>query len=327
MEKFFETHNNFRKLQLDTLPRHHPASGPSGLAGSRNATPPCNTPTPPIAVPPQLLRSSPVNSLQDSEDLSSLSSSGRYLESNYTVSPIELAARTKRSSIQFDPSAKLDAPGKHSKLQQHQNPVPRATPKIFSDDDSNFFEKKKVPSRTQSEASRFHYDSITGQLKGVGAVRNGPIEGKEQEGFGLGKITEGTKLQDGPPRRFLQANPSDVMMDEHGRMASLTSDSTASPPTEEYLHTPPMNQALGFGGHPFSHISRTHSYQDPISLHETSAWPRKLNSSQRNRSYNFEQPTRRSRRTSTASAGSAGSSGISPANQVRSTQYYMPWHC
>ncbi|KAF8425131.1 kinase-like domain-containing protein [Tirmania nivea] len=122
-----------------------------------------------------------------------------------------------------------------------------------------------------------------------------------------------------PRRRFLSPSPFEKLIKDSDRMSSLTSNSTVGSPLSEALATPTDSECSDIYGPALTHATRCQSFHDPISLGETSAWPRNLNAVHRNKSYNFEivspGSTRRKRRAFSEKR-------LSPANQ-----FLNGWQC
>lgn len=353
----FETLNSFRKLQLDTslpLQRQHAGSSSlslslsgsgsrSGLASTPRAPPSTTssaTQTPTSIAVRISQQSKALNpySLQCS-DIPELSSSGRYGQSNFTLSPLERAARADSSSLfeHFQPQSprsgirtarndgQFDAPKKSVPFTTQE--AHTATPTgVQNQDGRTFFQKKSLPVRSNTESEKFNYDFASGRRKGVASgigselIReNETTSGNRGEESGNGpnyRAIEPTSLLTQPRRRFLSPSPFERLIEDQDRMSSLTSSSTVGSPLSEALATPTDSECSEMYGPPLTHAARCLSFQDPISLGETSAWPGNLNAVHRNKSYNFDiNPPSSARRKRRAFSEKR----LSPANQVGTT--------
>ncbi|KAF8465243.1 kinase-like domain-containing protein [Kalaharituber pfeilii] len=360
METPLETQRLFRKLQLDTsipLQRHHAGSSSLSLslsgAGSRSGLASTSrvpsatssatqspTPTPPISVRPLQIQQRPTDSFSQCTDSPELSSSGRYAQSNFTLSPLERASRADSASLfeQFASSChKLEIPRSALGLsqqqlqrQQQQQPTSKNIPTIVQDGEKLLFEKKPLPVRSNTESETFNYDFSSGRPRRAptSGIGNGLVSDRDSSlkdnnnatgslpGY---RAVEPTVMMHDPRRRFLSPSPFEKMIEDQDRMSSLTSSSTVGSPLSEALATPTDSECSDMYGPAIAHTVRSQSFQDAISLGETSAWPRDLVMAHRNRSYNFEvaqpQGPRRKRRAFSERK-------LSPANQ-----FLSGWSC
>ena len=338
----FETVNTFRKLQLDSSPlhRHHLgssslslslsgsgqksglASTPRQLSTASIASPATQTPTP--ATPITFRISRTLDSFaQPSSDTPELSSSGRYAQSNFTLSPLERAARNDSPSLfnQYPPNtlkhdARRTAP---SPLQTQQSASKGALAIAQKEQGKPLFEKKVLT--LSNTDSKFNYDFTREHCLPCPedvAVEDEPRSppddaNKNESGDGPNyRAIEPTLLMHSRRRRLLSPSLFERMLEEdQDRMSSLTSDSTVGSPLSEALATPTDSECSDMYGPGMALATRCRSFHDPISLGETSAWPRNI----RNKSYNFEvvhPPDASSRRKRRAFSEKR----LSPANQV-----------
>lgn len=356
----FNTVNTFRKLQLDTslpLQRQHAgssslslslsasASAPrSGLASTPRAPPstPSSTTQTPLSATPIAVRVSQPRALevfnQQCSDTPELSSSGRYAQSNFTLSPLERAARADSTSLfqHFQPKSQklasrslggdepLDVRKRAIPITSQQEQIVQqvSQPGVQNQDGKTVPRKKSPPVRSNTESEKFNYDFSSGRRRGpTGGIGSEMI--RENESAPRDKYEEPssaqnyrsiepTSLMNQPRRRFLSPSPFEQLIEDQDRMSSLTSDSTVGTPLSEALATPTDSECSELYGAHLTQTARCQSFQDPISLGETSAWSN-LNAVHRNKSYNFEiaQPstTRRKRRAFSEKR-------LSPANQV-----------
>ena len=337
MERLVEAHNKFPKIQLDhppTLSRKHAGSsslslslsttGPrAGLAVAPALSTTTVTSSPsgsvPIAVRPIHPRSTETYT-QQCPDSSPLSSSGRYLQHNFTLSPLERASRAESSSL-FESlhSKRLDVPRTINKSintpPQSQQPSPKT--RLPNHNGEPSFEKRPVNSRPQNDSDTYKYELATGHQRrdALGAVANEHNGSHTHSSYGNYQAIEPSASLQESRRRFMAPSPFEALMEGRDRISSLTSDSTATSPYSEALATPPDSECSEFYAPSLKQPIRSRSFhQQPISLGETSAWPRALDRGHRNRSYNFEgAQTQGSGRKRRAFSGTR----MSPANQVR----------
>lgn len=183
--------------------------------------------------------------------------------------------------------------------------------------------QKSPPVRSNTESEKFNYDFTSGRRRGAAVgpgeqlIQESDLVNEDREDE-LGtepsyRAIEPTSLMNQPRRRFLSPSPFEKLVEDSDRMSSLTSNSTVGSPLSEALATPTDSEYSDMYGPPLTHAARCQSFQDPISLGETSAWPRNLNAVHRNKSYNFEivapGSIRRKRRAFSEKR-------LSPANQV-----------
>ncbi|KAI9837331.1 MAG: hypothetical protein M1819_000405 [Sarea resinae] len=258
--------------------------------------------TPPIDVPAPSLNSytnSYTNSNETAIEETGPTSGSRYAE----PSPLEQAFRTRSTSITFSPHVTLDS-GQQRGLEQ---PLPRPEKNrargrsILQEmaERASQSPAETAPPRTltraHSESERAKYDPITGEL--IRLRRKGGPQTEEEA------APRYPLLYTAVEEMATDANPGD---DE--RVASLTSDSTASPALEEI--STPLNTPTEFTLSPLNMPSH---FKQPMSLEESSAWPmpRRGVSMHRAKSYGAEKSA--TRRASRASSGRSTSS-MSPAS-------------
>jgi len=359
----FETLSTFRKLQLDTshpLQRQHAGSSSLSLslsqAGSRSSlastprVPPSTssttqapTPATPISVRiSQHSRAFDTYS-QQCTDTPELSSSGRYAQSNFTLSPLERAARADSSSLfeHFQPKGQKHGfriSGNDEQFDVRKRAVPQSgsqpvqttqsaiEPAVGNEEGKALIRQRTPPVRSNTESEKFNYDFTSGRRRGAAVgpgeqlIRENDVVNEDRENeFDAEpnyRAIEPTSLMNQPRRRFLSPSPFERLVGDTDRMSSLTSDSTVGSPLSEALATPTDSEYSDMYGPALTHTARCQSFQDPISLGETSAWPTNLGAVHRNKSYNFEivapGSTRRKRRAFSEKR-------LSPANQVRYT--------
>lgn len=326
----FETLSTFRKLQLDTshpLQRQHPGSSTLSLslsrAGSRSnlaSTPRAPPPTPTTHAPtPISVRISQQSRVFDTysqqcTDTPELSSSGRYAQSNFTLSPLERAARADSASLfeHFQPKGPkhgFRALGNDEQFDARKRAVPQPgsqlvqtiqsaiEPAVGNEEGKALIRQRTPPVRSNTESEKFNYDFTSGCRRGAAVgpreqlirENDAAIEGRE-DGFDTRpnyRAIEPTSLMNQPRRRFLSPSPFEKLIEDSGRMSSLTSNSSIGSPLSEALATPTDSECSDMYGPTLAHVARCQSFQDPISLEETSAWPTGMNAV-RNKSYNFE---------------------------------------
>jgi len=359
----FETVNTFRKLQLATphpLQRQHAGSSSLSLslsrAGSRSSlastprAPPSTSSTTQTQAPatPISVRISQQSKAFDTysqqcTDTPELSSSGRYAQSNFTLSPLERAVRADSSSLfeHFQPKGPklgLRTPGNDEQFDFRKRTTPQSglqqeQPTVRCEEGKALIRQRTPPVRSNTESEKFNYDFTNGCRRGAAVglgeqlIRENDVVNEDREDeFGTGpnyRAIEPTSLMNQPRRRFLSPSPFEKLIEDPDRMSSLTSDSTIGSPLSEALATPTDSECSDMYGLPLTHAARCQSFQDPISLGETSAWPRNLNGVHRNKSYNFEiVPPGSARRKRRAFSEKR----LSPANQVRYTTWTKGIH-
>lgn len=236
--------------------------------------------------------------LERSEDNSNDMPDSRYEE----PSPLEDFMRNRRPSISFHPQVTLDS--------GHRRPLEEPLPKLAIDTQARgrkqsiLQELECYPSRSpihrsHSEADSSNYDKVTGKL----------LDHQQK------RVNEDSKPSENQSHwPFLQSTiyPPNLEKEdvEPERGASLTSESTASLASEVQTPTDGMDILIS----PLSSRSPFPSFPYPISLEDSSAWPkpRRQASATRSLSYKFErnssmrQAMRQGSRRST-------SSSISPA--------------
>lgn len=328
----FETQNTFRKLRLDTSHTQH--TGSSSLSLSLcNQDSKSPTPITPISIRLSQPRTFDTYHHQCTEPLD-LSSSGRYAQSGFALSPLERAARAGNSAL-FQPRVAEESAGKRDHRQKpvlptlyQEQAIPQPTPKV--QDGGLFFGKKSLPVRSNTESEKFNYDLSSGRrrepansivdsfIRESGAVQDEDRE-DDYDSRPSYRAIEPSSLMSQPRRRFLSPSPFVSLMEDQDRMSSLTSDSTVGSPLSEALATPTDSECSDIYGHPLFRTTRCQSFQDPLSLEETSAWSGDLH---RNKSYNFEilPPVggRRKRRAFSEKR-------LSPANQVFTPSLNEHW--
>ncbi len=252
--------------------------------------------TPPINVPPP--------SVADGSEY--VSDNGSVHESRYTEpSPLEDFLLHRKASISFDPEVTLEC-GRRRALDA---PLPqlsvdtRLRSRSILQELSRYSTRSPV-ARAYSEAEKTNFDTVTGQpLRSLGGQshpqnRAGPSEGR--------------------PQYSLLHSVSYSLADDNGQTdpdqgASLTSDSTLSPVASE-AHTPVDNNMECL----VSPMSSYSPFHHPISLQESSAWPkpRRQTSSSRSMSYTSERKMsmrQAQRQGSRMGSRRSTSSSISPA--------------
>lgn len=229
-----------------------------------------------------------------------VSDNGPYLESRYTEeSPLEEFIRNRRLSISFDPKIKLDT-GHEQALEQ---PLPKLEINTRLRKQSILQElSKPTPrsplSRAYSEADSRGFDRITGEPTTSLAKQNHSLaRTRPPENRALYPLLQSTAYS--PPN---EKDPPEL---EQG--TSLTSDSTTSTQISE-IQTPTEGSMDCL----VSPISSFSPFHHPVSLEESSTWPkpRRQTSSARAKSYTFDRKL--SMRSGTRSRRSTSSS-ISPA--------------
>lgn len=322
----FETQNTFRKLQLDTSHTLHTGSSTLSLSLCSPDSRSPLTQSPTVSTPISIRLSQPRSFdayPQQCTDSPELSSSVRYAQSRFTLSPLERAARADNSTFLFQPlgprvageNDKCDHRKQAAQLVSFQEPsIPQVTSKVQNAGLS--FEKKSLPVRSKTESEKFNYDLSSGRRRESGSaiedsfIRElGTVHDEDQgDDYEYGqnyRAIEPSSLMSQPRRRFLSPSPF-AGFGDRDRISSLTSDSTVGSPLSEALATPTDSECSDVYGHPLIR-ARCQSFQDPISLEETSSWLH------RNKSYNFEiLPPVSSRRKRRAFSEKR----LSPANQV-----------
>ncbi|KAI5811073.1 kinase-like domain-containing protein [Peziza echinospora] len=313
MEKSIEGRKQFPKLVLESTPLSRNSPGSSSLSlslsgtGSRTGTlaPPklstdspnafAPTSTPPISVrQSHQLRVADVFSQQCSNS-PELSSSGRYLQSSFTLSPLERASRAESASLfeKFQANNKSDVPRTVPTPLQQQ--LPRTSQNSNQSTERGAAPRKTTPVRSNTESEKFNYDFSTGQLrrgasneKDVGIERSNSrnIQTQFDSDPPSFRAVEPTSVIHGQARRFLSPSPFERIIEDQDRASSLTSDSTVGSPLSDVLATPTDSEYSGTYGPPISGCNRSKSFHDPTSLKSPSEWT--LDEVHRNRSCGFE---------------------------------------
>ena len=212
----------------------------------------------------------------------------------YELSPLEEFLRNRQPSISFSPQVTLESGDRHAL----EEPLPKlhiqTPPRGRSLFQAETHHLSHLPGRAQTEAERSNYQTVTGQFP---TLSDRPRESLVKR-----------RLPQSPRYPILENLGSNNKTTDLEREASLTSGSTASPVTEEVRTPPDGNMEC------LSPISAYSPFHHPISLEESSAWPKlvRRQGSSRRQSYILErsgslpQGRRRSSRRST-------SSSISPA--------------
>ncbi|KAL7274444.1 hypothetical protein RUND412_002657 [Rhizina undulata] len=306
MEHFDRKFGSFGKLQSDQVSQTAAARSTRSGLSPHNVTPSnSHASTPPIAVPPHTAG----RHLDHHHDggLENIGGGGGGDGSKFMdlLSPIEAAARARQSSISFET---------HMRDSLRQIPSQGIQPKPVHGDTvvkKEYFETGQSPQSNESESFPFG--------------RFFPMPGKPREG---GRVSGSRSVSGGSVRerrntlahRLLQPESIDELSPLREPVASLTSDSTMSPVSEDF-HTPPSPRNA-FSSL-FSSPANCSSLNDSLSLGETSAWPgphTKLSVTSRNKSFTGFDPrarsTARRRRTyDDRSSFSPGSSTpLSPAS-------------
>ncbi|KAI9833273.1 MAG: hypothetical protein M1826_000186 [Phylliscum demangeonii] len=209
------------------------------------------------------------------------------------LSPFDESWKERRTSITFHPTVTLDT-GLAKGLDE---PLPRRRGRDSLLDLADQSRSSSIASRAQSDSDRCKYDPLTGEL----LAQNGhaaPLS----TGARRTPTDEGTSssLPVTVDRRALAAFANGRDPYRRERMASLTSTSSASPPSDD-LRTPPVGLALS----PASAMSLPPP-AEPDAADLNRSWPRRLPFDQyrRVKSDMFERPTtakaRLTRRTSSA---------------------------
>ncbi|KAK4693054.1 hypothetical protein P7C71_g4267, partial [Lecanoromycetidae sp. Uapishka_2] len=237
--------------------------------------------------------------LERSEDNNSDMPDSRYEES----SPLEEFMRNKRPSISFHPQVTLDS--------GHHRPLEEPLPKLAIDTqargrrksllhDLEGYPTRSPLQRAHSEADSGNYDRVTGKLLN----------------------TQQDQLSDTPQSPanrphwpFLQSTvyPPKIEKDdiEPERGTSLTSESTASPVVSE-VQTPTDGMDILIS--PISSRSPFPSFPYPISLEDSSAWPKPRRQASATRSHSYKSERKPSvRQAMRQSSRRSTSSSISPA--------------
>ena len=224
-----------------------------------------------------------------------------YLESKYMEdSPLEEFMRNRRLSISFDPKVKLDT-GHEQALEQ---PLPklaintRLRKESIAQDLSRCTPRSPL-SRAYSEADSRGFDRFTGE----------PTSSLAKLNHSLARTRPPANRSRFPPLQSTACTlPNEKDPSELEQGASLTSDSTASSiPSEIQTPTDVTMDCL------VSPISSFSPFHHPVSLEESSAWPKlqRQPSSSRAKSYNFD---RKLSMRATARSRRSTSSSISPAS-------------
>ncbi|KAI4132230.1 MAG: hypothetical protein LQ347_002649 [Umbilicaria vellea] len=243
-----------------------------------------HAPTPPIDMP-----AATADFPTWSTDNDSFVDESRY----YEPSPLEEFLRNRRPSISFNPQVTLESGHRHAL----EEPLPKlhieTPPRGRSLFQAETHHLSHLPGKVQTDAERFNYRPIADQL------HQSPYKPRES--------LLRRRIPQSPRYPVLHNLGSGNKTADLERDASLTSASTASPVTEE-VRTPPNGNMECL-----SPISAYSPFHHPISLEESSAWPKiaRRQSAQRTKGYILErsgsspQGGRRSSRRS--------SSSISPA--------------
>ena len=260
--------------------------------------------TQPIDVPP----ASVVGGSHRSED-----KSGEPGPSYQEASPLEQFMRNRRTSISFHPQVTLDS--------GHRRPLEEPLPKLAIDTRARSrsilqdLARHSLGSpllRSHSEAHLVNYDKVTGELLDSAARHNQqnttPRSPENQLHYPL---LPSTVYSVGGAKEEAEA--------EAERGASLTSESTASPVVSE-AQTPTDTMDILMS--PLSARSPFPSFPYPISLEDSSAWPkpRRQISSSRAKSYTFERKSsmRQVMGQSLRSSRRSTNSSMSPATSFLS---------
>ena len=252
--------------------------------------------TPPIDVPP------PSN-----EDITEYRpDNDPVYESRYIEpSPLDDFLRTRRTSISFNPEVTLDS--------GHRRALDEPLPKLSVDtrirsqsilQELSRHSTRSPLARAYNEVAKASFDPGTGQ-----ALR--PSSGQ-------GHIEEGTRSPEHRSRHPILHSRTYNLADDSGHTdaeqgASLTSESTLSPVTSE-AHTP-VDSSMDCLVSP---MSSYFPFQHPLSLQDSSAWPkpRQQASASRSRSYTLERKMsmrQAQRQGSQTGSRRSTSSSISPA--------------
>ncbi len=256
--------------------------------------------TPPIDVPP------PSNA--DSSEY--LPDNGSVYESRYTErSPLEDFLQNRMPSISFSPEVTLES----GHIRALETPLPklsvdtslRSRPVLQELSRSS---TRSALARACSEAEKVNFDSETGQ----------PLRSPSRQGLTLSR----TRPSKHRSRYPLQHSMTYNLADDSGQTdpeqgASLTSESTLSPVASE-AHTPVDNNIDNNMDCLVSPMSSYSPFHHPISLQDSSAWPkpRRQPSASRSRSYTLERKMsmrQAQRQGSRAGSRRSTSSSISPA--------------
>jgi hypothetical protein len=252
--------------------------------------------TPPIDVPPP--------SIVDGSEY--LPDNGSVYESRYTEpSPLEDFLHNRGPSISFDPEVTLES--------GHRRALDAPLPKLSVDtrlrnrsilQELSRHSTRSPLARSYSEAEKINFDSVTGQ-----SLRSSS---------GQGRTKTGTRPPEGHSPYRLLHSVSYNLADDNGQSdpeqgASLTSESTLSPVTSE-VHTPVDNNMDCL----ISPMSSYSPFHHPVSLQESSAWPkpRRQASASRSRSCTLERKMsmrQAQRQGSRTGSRRSTSSSISPA--------------
>ena len=300
MDRLANVHSRFGRLGFDSVARSGSSTDPSSNYSPRNvplaSSPNGYTTSSPISMPHASSSGRiDIGSADSLEDIGSGKGGGvgdgTFRDPDF-ISPIEQANRARKSSIAFDSHVKADG-GKRFPL---QSPLPKPI-KPDSTATREYFENRQPPARsfTWSEQDTHYREGSARYRNGNGSIRERRTSA----------------------RQFLSPTPLDSP--DHGpeRVASLTSDSTMSPLSDEFYTPPPQSDAFGdFFPSPFTGSPLNDRLQGGSPI-----WPtRTVGHSTRSKSYTFEpQPRSRSRRAQSdrsASPRYGGSSQLSPANLV-----------
>lgn len=224
---------------------------------------------------------------------------GSYLDSKFLEeSPLEEFMRNRRTSISFDPKVKLET--------GHERAIEEPLPKLEINtrlrresllQDLYKPTPRSPLSRAYSEAGSGGFDSVTGEpIRSLLKHNNSLTRARPPHNRSRYPLLQST----------VNVLPSEKEQPDLERASSLTSDSTASLLTEVRTPTEESMDCL------VSPISTYSPFHHPVSLEESSAWPKPhlQHSSSRAKSYTFDRKlsirsANRSRRST--------SSSISPA--------------
>lgn len=314
MDRLTKVHTGFGRLNFDSIVRSGSSSArsPSSNSPSQNVGSHSLSNGPTIASPISMSRttSSGRVNIGDQNSLGNINMGGSgagdqvgsFRDTNSNP-PIDLASR-RRSAIAFDPQVKADG-GAHFPLQA---PLPRPIRTDLSKE--GYFENRQLPTRSFTWSEQDTHRSSRGEVDGNGV------------GNGNGRIYERRAIG-----QFL--SPTSYGSPEPERVASLTSDFTLSPISDEFHTPPPRPDAFGeFCTSPFAGSPLT----DRLQQGGSPMWPsRSLTHSGRNKSYTFETRSRsrssRAQSDRSASPRYGGSNQLSPANMVCFGACLDVWDC
>ncbi|PWW79441.1 kinase-like protein [Tuber magnatum] len=297
MDRLANVHSRFDRLNFDSVARSGSSADPSSDYSPRNvpivSSHNGHATSSPISMP-QAFSSGRID-IGSKDSLENIGNGRGEVEDGTfrdpsLISPIEQASRARKSSIAFDPHVKADG-GARFPLQSH---LPRPI-KPDSTVTGEYFEGKHPPVRSfawPEQDSHF-------------------VEGSTRYRTGSGS----TRERRASARRFLSPTPLASPDQGPERIASLTSDSTLSPLSNEFYTPSPQSDAFGDS---FTSPFTSSPLNDRL-RGDSLVWPtRAIGPSTRSKSYTFEpQPRSRSRRAHSdrsASPRYGGSSQLSPAN-------------